>query len=221
MGSLEPLYARRQQSDRFTTSPDQYTLSGKFGDYSPRFTIKRKYPDKQIVYNVDYVGRVEPNNVPRSPRYTIACRHAPPMDPDGLAGPTYSAPPFGSGSPRIAIHRRFPEKEQLTAAQQTAKYRFVPPPAGGAAVAPEADTGVPKYSIAGLLSARSQQPIVQEPPEIERSTPRTRTITKAIAQREERALCGPVGRPEARMLPPLARGVMHRIQNRETADFVR
>jgi hypothetical protein len=218
---MEPLYGRRQQSDRFTTSPDQYTLFSKFGDFSPRFTIKRKYPDKHVVYNVDYVGRLEPNDVPRSPSYTISCRHERGIDPDGLIGPAYMPPSFGSEGRHISIHRKFTEKDSLNAAQQEAKYRFIPT---DMRESPVAETGVAQYSIAALLSSRSAQQMTVQEPMSDEPPPRSarrKTLSKRIRQREERALCGPVGRPEPRVLPALPRGVMHRIQNRETADLVR
>jgi hypothetical protein len=207
---MEPIYGRRQQSDRFTTSPDQYTLFGKFGDYSPRFTIKRKYPEKQIIYNVDYVGRLEPNDMPRSPSFTISCRHPHSIDPDGLIGPNYVPPSFGSQSPHISIHRKFTEKEKPNAAQQEAKYRFK---SGD----PERDGG-----ISSKHSAQNAQNLtIQEPETVAPRSARTKTLRKRISQREGRAPCGPIGRPEARMLPELPRGIMHRIQLRETADLVR
>jgi hypothetical protein len=67
--TMEPLYARRQQSDYFTTSPAQYNLFGRFGEFSPRYTIKNKYPDKS-----DPVFRLPPSTMPRSPQYSGSYR---------------------------------------------------------------------------------------------------------------------------------------------------
>jgi hypothetical protein len=223
------LSGRRQPSDRFTTSSDQYTLFGRFGDYSPRFTIKNKYSDKRGVYNVDYVGHLEPNNMTRSPRYTIAERRERPLDPDGLVGAQYLPPPFGSFGPRFSIRPKLRDKGTETQSGQTKPAKYVSLSTRPAPDVHDSQGSLPRFSVAGMVAAHESERMMNtraavHEPDSDSTPPqsaRARALTKRIVQREERAKCGPIGRPDFRRLPDLPRGPMWTISERETADFVR
>jgi hypothetical protein len=225
---MDPLFARRQQSDRFTTSPDQYRLFGGFGDYSPRFTIKNKYPEKRVVYNVDYVGRLEPNNMTSSPRHTIGERRERPLDPDGLVGAQFLPPPFGSFGPRFSIRPKLGDKATETRSGQTKPAKRVSLSARPAPDVQDSHGSLPRFSIAGMVAAHENERMkttaaVHEPDDraITPQSARAKPLTKRVIQREERTGCGSIGRPDYRRLPDLPRGPMWTIRERETADFVR
>jgi hypothetical protein len=226
----EPIYARRQQSDYFTTSPDQYNLFGNFGVFSPRYSIKNKYQDHTTVFNVEYVGRLEPNNMPKSPAYTISRRHEPPLDPDGLVGATYMPPPLGNYGPKYSIRRRVREDAPSTpnpvikprtsadcTAPSYAPTRTIQLPSLEDMDIPKVDRGEGPWPDFSKVTPRFQ---VHEP-ESEPGSARSFGMSTRIVNTHDEFRCGPIGQPEFRKLPDLPSGPRWTIAKRETADFVR
>lgn len=71
----EPIYARRSFGNVLPVSPADYDTSPHFGTSSPRYTIKEKYPSKVEFDDKEYPEHLEPNDMPRSPAYTISPRY--------------------------------------------------------------------------------------------------------------------------------------------------
>jgi hypothetical protein len=227
---MEQIYARRQPSDYFTTSPDQYNLFGKFGSFSPRYSIKNKYPDRPPAYNVEFLGRLEPNNVTKPPSYTISCRHETSGDPDGLVGPTYTPPPMGTHGPRYSIGRKLQDDAPSTS-RPIMKPRTNTDYSRSSITAstpvhlpslkdmklPKVDRGEGPWPDFSKVTPRFQ---VREP-ESGPGTARSFGMSTRIVNTHDEVRCGPVGRPEYRKLPELSPGLRWTIKGKENADFVR
>jgi hypothetical protein len=227
---MEPIYARRQQSDYFTTSPDQYNLFGKFGSFSPRYSIKNKYQDNTVEFNVEYVGRLEPNNVPKTPSYTISCRHEPSFDPDGLVGATYLPAAFGNYGPKYTIGRKFRE-ETPTTARPTVKRRLSLGSTRELPIVPTAiqlpsleEMNIPKIDHGDgpwpdFSKVKPRFPVRE--PESDRASARSGGLSTRIVNTHDEFKCGPIGNTDYRKLPELPTGPRWTISKKETADLVR
>lgn len=71
----EPIYARRSFGNALPVSPADYDTSPHFGSSTPRYTIKKKYISKIEIDEKDFPDHLEPNNMPKSPSYTIRPRY--------------------------------------------------------------------------------------------------------------------------------------------------
>lgn len=249
----EPIYARRQLSDRFNTSPDQYDISGTFGNFGPKFSIKNRFPDKQIVVNnVEYVGRLESYILPKSPRYTISTRYPEKrLDTDGIVGPTYIPPAFGSDGRKPSIGQRYPDKQSqamMSNGNNSGKDRI--PPFSARSAAPRVSERFIDYSIPTVVhptTARRERPVQRVTRDPNHIKPDFESVLMEYSVREPKwerggqcqsarsanprfgmskpgpneMACGPIGNAEFRMLPNLPSGRKFTIGNRETADLVR
>lgn len=248
----EPIYARRQLSDRFNTSPDQYDVSGKFGSFSPKFSIANRFPDKKIaVCNVEYVGRLESYVLPKSPRYTISARYPEKkLDTDGIIGPTYIPPAFGSDARKPSIGQRYPDRQSqamMSNANGSSKDRYPPfstrSARGSERSARFVDHSVP-YVVHPTTARRERtvQHVTRDPnhvkpdfeavlreytvhePDDPSQSARSRFANPRFGFSRpgpNEMACGPIGNAEFRMLPNLPHGRRCTIGNRETADLVR
>lgn len=72
--------------------PADYTTSGKTGSFSPSYSIKQKYPEREDVIAQPYVNL--PTTVGESPRYTIRPNTELPQS-FATPGPSYIPPAFG------------------------------------------------------------------------------------------------------------------------------
>lgn len=71
----EPIYARRSFGNALPVSPADYDTSPHFGSSTPRYTIKKKYISRIEIDEKDFPDHLEPNNMPKSPSYTIRPRY--------------------------------------------------------------------------------------------------------------------------------------------------
>lgn len=248
---VEPIYAHRSSSDRLMTSPDQYDVSGKFGNFSPRFTIKCRREEKPVVCDVDYVGRLEPYIMPRSPRYTIGCRFEPMFDPTGNNGPSYIPPAFGSQGRKATIGRRF--TDPIEQAMSKARVKPVPrrvcertislqkeepivtrPPITIPDLPPmprfnEGRKIIPGEELRPNFAAVKprvpvHEPQTEVPPETLRGASSARTgrlRNRPWNPNENLTQCGPTGRPEFRYIRSNAQGPAFTIGNRDESELVR
>ena len=246
---VEPLYAHRSSSDRLTTSPDQYDVSGKFGNFSPRFTIKRRYEAKPEVYNVDYVGRLEPYIMPRSPRYTIGCRFEPMFDPTGNNGPSYIPPAFGSQARKITIGKRFSDavadamskprvkqvprkvlERALTAPEEPQSARRPPVKIPDLPPMPRFNEGrtVAEGEILkpNFAAVKPRVPVHEPECEPERGLTTTSARVGRLRNRpwnpnENLTECGPTGKTEFRYLRNYSQGPAYTIGNKDYTELIR
>ncbi|OHS98139.1 hypothetical protein TRFO_35462 [Tritrichomonas foetus] len=71
------IFARRSLRDRLTVGPADFDTSPRFGDSSPRYTIKEKRKEKVVYDNKDFPNHLgEPNDTKRSPAYSIRPRYS-------------------------------------------------------------------------------------------------------------------------------------------------
>lgn len=134
----EPIYARRSFGNVLPVSPADYDTSPHFGTSSPRYTIKRKYPTKEEIDEKDFPDHLEPNDMPRSPAYTISPRYQE-KENKGLEY-NYIPKKFGSDGLKKTIGHRIeqtPTKSYSSPDKYNTREKF------GAAT--------PRYSIGGRL----------------------------------------------------------------------
>ena len=105
------IFARRSLRDRLTVSPADYNTSPHFGDSTPHYTIKEKYPEKVKYDSRKYPDHLEANNVPNSPRYTIRPKYSEKTIKGNEYG--YYPPNFGSDGLKKTIGAFYdlPQKE--------------------------------------------------------------------------------------------------------------
>ena len=104
----EPIYARRSFGNVLPVSPADYDTSPHFGTSSPHYTIKKKFTSKVEIDEKDFPDHLEPNDMPRSPSYTIRPRYQETVS-QGI-GYNYIPDKFGSNGLKKTIGNRIEQK---------------------------------------------------------------------------------------------------------------